>query len=119
MSHLSTISRRSTRLLRSPACPGSVFTALVMIVVLVLPAGAQTDPVPSPGANATQVPLMTRPAALPEVVPMGPAPTSAPLPPPTPEADEPRATPRDDVALVLPARISGNTAVYDQPTTDG
>src|SRR5690349_4545779 len=112
MSPLSVFSRRSACLLRPTACPGSVLAALVMVLLLALPAVAQTDPVPPPGADATRVPLMTRPAPPTEPVAVPPEPTSTQVSAPTPTAEEPRVVPRDDVALNLPARISGNTAVY-------
>src|SRR5580765_1964932 len=92
--------RRSVRLLMPPAFTGSILAALVTVLAVALPAAAQTD-VPSPGAGATQVPLMTRPAPPTETVPTSPEPTRAP----TPAAEEAPPPPREDVALNVPARI--------------
>src|SRR5437868_14864983 len=97
--------RGSARRAKPPAF-FSVLLALATVLVVALPAAAQNDPVGLPGAEtATQVPLMTRPSPTPVPIVAPPEPAAAPAP----VADDPPPTPREDVALNLPARISGNT----------
>ena len=114
--------RGSPRQAKAPLL-GSMLLALAIALAVALPAAAQTDsgnaaPTALPGAaNATPVPLMTRPSATVEPVVAPPDPTAEPAA--VPMAPDPTAPPRDDVALNLPARISGSTVVFDRPTTDG